>query len=266
MRLVKNKDSILVLRDQFPRRMSLSLGLPLCSIGALLLVFANQVAILDCYREIDIPTCEIRRERLGHNETNAIIIPQRSLIQAHREREGDTTYRVAIESNQGIFPITTIHTNGYDDKRQLRDQIEQFIADPSQTSFTISINFYMFYPLGVDFSLFGLTLIAPLFRHTMYRFDRTQNQFSIERRIWDYYQKQTDSLSSVQAVPFEEKIDSDGDSLYRISIFLDTGNRLGSKSYHNYFSRKDYEKVVQSINTFLGLLPSKNKNKRNLNS
>ncbi len=256
MRLVKNKGSVLVLCDQFPRKISLLFGLPALSIGATIIVFANQVAILDCYRETDTPTCEIRRERLGSNEILAIGTPQRALIQEYVDREDNSlTYRVAVESDQGTFPITTIHTNGYDDKQQHREQIEQFIADPSQTSLNIYIHFRAFYLLGGAFTLFGLFFIVHIFRYDLYRFDRTQNKLSIERTIWGYYEQKTYSLSSVQAVTFEETTDSDGDPLYRVSIFLNTGERLGSKSYHNYFSRKEYAKVAQSVNNFLGLLP-----------
>lgn len=256
MKLVKNKGSILILRDHLPRRISLLFGLPLCSIGATVLVFASQMAVLDCDRETGTPTCTIRRERLGDNETLAIGTPQRALIQEYLDREDDSiTYRVAVESDQGIFPITTIHTNGYDDKQQQQAQIEQFIADPSQTNLNIVIHFRAFYILGGAFTLFGLSFLASLFYYTIYRFDRAQNKLSVERSIWGYCEKKTYSLSSVQAVTFEETTDSDGDPLYRVSIFLNTGERLGSKSYHNYFDRKEYAKVAQSITNFLGLLP-----------
>ncbi len=254
MRIIQNKGSTLVLRDQFPRAIALLFGVSFCGAGTLVIAFLAQVAVLDCYRETDVPTCEIRRQFLGRNETIAIGTPQRALVEESTDSEGDSTYRVAVESDRGTYPITTIHSSGSAGKRQHRDQIERFIADSSQTSLVIAIdNRWWAYLFGGVFSLVGLAFIPTLFRHTDYCFDRSYRHLRVERTVLGRTQKQTYPLAAVQSIALEESTDSDGDRVYRVSILLNSGERLGSKAYDSNQAAKT--KAVKAITSFLGLLP-----------
>ncbi len=253
MRIIQNKGSTLTLRDQLPRGLALLFGIAFGGAGILIIIFVAQLAVLDCYRETVTPTCEIRRQFLGRNETIAIGTPRRAFVQESTDSDGDSTYRVAIESDRGTYPIVTYHSSGRNDKRQQRDRIEQFIADPNQTSLSIAIdNRWWSYPFGGVFGLTGLAFSLSLFRHTDYRFDRTYRHLSVERTVFGRTQKKTYPLAAIKSIVLEESTDSDG-TTYRVGIFLNSGERLGSTSYDSGQAEK--VKVVKTANSFLGLLP-----------
>ncbi|NJO53211.1 MAG: hypothetical protein HC840_31675 [Leptolyngbyaceae cyanobacterium RM2_2_4] len=110
-------------------------------------------------------------------------------------------------------------------------------------------------------------LVFILFRHPIYRFDRTRNTLTIERRVFGIPQKEVYPLSAIRSVALEiddsspgsgsDDQDSGYSNIVKIIIYLNTDKRqrLVSSWYVNINERTMEQKaqVVRTLKTFLGL-------------
>jgi hypothetical protein len=279
MHLMKQTDAVLVLRDHFPIKYALPFSLALAIGGAIALITTvPQVAVLHCRRQTDVPTCDLwRNNRDFRREIEPIAIgtPQQALIQ----ESNTTTYRLAIQGNLGTYPLVIYYSHDLSKLVHQQRQIEQFISEPVQTELIVSnvgwwrlsgeysaLIWFWGYADFLAIAGLAFTLMFILFGHPIYRFDRTRNTLTIERKVFGIPQKKTYPLSAIRSVVLEQSFELDDDhsddrdseyrTVFRISIYLniDKRQRLGPVGYDNH-NVKAKEQVVQTLNTFLGLLP-----------
>lgn len=74
--------------------------------------------------------CEINRSVLYLFPINEQIVPAVEQAWVDRRCDEDCTYRVMLSSAAREVPISNMYSSGYDAKRQVADQINDYLANP----------------------------------------------------------------------------------------------------------------------------------------
>jgi len=123
------------------RNMIQSIFVALIMIGGSLLVMYlfGATVTLHCERDAMGINCTRDQNWLGLLEGSTKPVPglQRAVIQENYD-DGESTYRVALQTAQGVVPLTAAYSSGYDDKAELASQVNAFINDPELKMLDVS--------------------------------------------------------------------------------------------------------------------------------
>lgn len=170
-------------------------GLAMLSAGLEPGITAERVE-LSCDRTLS-NQCQLSRRNLyGRTQAQTLVIPSlaRAELQSHTSpkkvgsnRRPTTTYRTAIATNEGVIFLDPVFSGGLGarDRRQAQvDQINQFIATPSQPTLQIAEDGRWFgLVFAVVFGSVGLGLLAIATAYRI-RYDAATDSFAGKINPW----------------------------------------------------------------------------------
>lgn len=256
MKITAQTEDKLILKSIITVPSKLVLGffatLPLAG-GMAIIVFVGQLNILKCDRtEPKQISCQLTRQSLRGEKTITINQLYKAKLGEREDDDGDTTYRVELETPGGIIPLSPVYTSGRQEKIKRMENTNNFIKDISQDSLIIRQDDRTFaYPFGGMFVLIGLILFLFLLSvETFYIFDRKQNLVTLQRKNIFQNHKKEYPLNQIQQVIIKQEEDSEGYSIVKPKIIFNQNLEIDLKLTGD--ESKD-EEIIKTINNFLQL-------------
>ena len=245
-------------------------GLLFSAIGALVIIFLTENVILNCDRRTQPePACQLKTLRVLSSTTQSI--PLRQIVQADiessRSSKGDT-YRTILWVNKAALspvtpstlnpnlpvsiPLSMAYSSGYNSHIETANQINTFLNNPNQTTFTTQISFaWVVILFGGIFFLVGPLVIAAAPK-VICIMNHRNNSFRFEKRqIWGKTAKEI-QLIEVLGPRIDTSHSSRGSETLRLGIELNSGEVLWfSGGYDNINNREKY-RIADLISDFLG--------------
>jgi len=135
-------------------------GLIFIAAGVLVAVFFGAHVILTCeWIEPRSGRCELVTENLlgANRRTIRAEDIRTATVEVSEDSDGDDTYRVALETTQGVIPLTDFYSSGFSDKQRITEQINAFLADGDAPTLIVDQDERLFaYTFGACFSVIGL--------------------------------------------------------------------------------------------------------------
>lgn len=263
MKIKKQTSQILELgNDKFHSgRLSLFLfATPFLCAGIAVILFIGKLNTLKCERvEIEQISCQLIRQGLKGIETINI----RKLYSAElgvSDKDDGETYGIKLNTSEGIIHLTEGYSSGRKNKLKKVEQMNNFIADKTQTYTQIKQDDRLFaYSFGGIFILVGIRLMIGSLR--FYRpinciFDKNKEKFFIrednlfQSKIKEY------NLIDIKSVAMVEEKDSEGDSILKPKIILNNNFKISLDITGEIYEQ---EMMIKSINNFLDLTDSNKK-------
>jgi len=231
----------------------LAIGIVMVIASPLWVWAMGQATTLSCDRVNGQARCRLSRSVLGISVTDD---PLETLTGAHvgesTDSDGDTTYRVVLETGGRSVPLTNHTSSGYSRKAATVDDIEKFVSDPSIPSLEVHdagtvglIVCGIFLLIGVGMIVGGIQA-----RSTLWTFDRDHDVVVKYRKglsgakSWEY------RLSDIGEVMVTSSRDSDGGTTYRVELLTVQGQAIPMTSWYS----SGYRAKEQTANTIRGFL------------
>lgn len=227
---------------------------PFFCAGIAVIFFIGTLNTLKCERvEIQQISCQLIRQGLKGKKTINVSQVYSTELGISEGEDGDT-YRIELNTSEGIIPLTEVYSSGSKNKRKKIRQIDNFISDKNQTSLQITQDDRLFaYPFGGIFIIVGGGLMVAsltFFRQIHCIFNNSKGKFFIrednlfQSKIKEY------NLGEIKSIVMVVEKDSDGDKILKPKIILHRGLEL-SIDITGTISEK--ERIIKSINNFLQL-------------
>ena len=218
------------------------------------------VEVLTCKRvEPTQVNCKLTRSTyMGWKEEQSILLNQVTGARVNEETdsEGNKSYKVVLLSRQS--EVVLLNNNPDNASR-----INIFVRDTNTTSLkvkqdnrwnTISTIFGFLFLTALGFGAMFWSFYETITSYT-YTFDRTLKKFILQRKNWLINQVEEYPLQGME-VKIQERVTSDENKLYRVSLLLNKSKRLilipffsvGKSPSSN---GKLEKKVVKNISLFL---------------
>ncbi|BAQ61117.1 cysteine sulfinate desulfinase/cysteine desulfurase and related enzymes [Geminocystis sp. NIES-3708] len=227
---------------------------PFFCAGIAVIFFMGTLNTLQCNRvEFQQISCQLIREGLRGKKNIDIGQVYSTELGISGGDEGDT-YRIELNTSEGIIPLTEVYSSGSTNKRKQVKKINNFITDKTQNSLKIKQDDRLFaYPFGGIFVLVGGSLMLgslTFFRQINCIFNNGNGTFFIrEDNLFQSKIKQY-GLGEIKEVIIVEEKDSDGDKILKSKIILHRGLEIPLDLTGNISEK---EKIIKSINHFLQL-------------
>ncbi len=135
---------------------STQVAILLLLMGLLFAYWMGRVSHLNCVRtDTAAPQCSLRISWLNLFTIQEDGLQELQGAYAQQNCDGDgCTYRVVLTTSAGDKPLTSAYSSGSKSKEQTAQQINQFIADPTQPTLTVKAGGGLI--MLVPFSLLGM--------------------------------------------------------------------------------------------------------------
>jgi len=199
------------------------------------------------------PQCKLSRAVLGFSISNR---PLEALTGAHvaqsTDSDGDTMYRLMIETGDQVIPFTSHTSSSYSGKASAVADIQRYLTDTSIPLLTIRdrgtvglVVSGIFILIGAGLAISGVQSLS-----TMWTFDRDQDAIVKFRRtlfgpnMWQY------TLSDIANVAVSTSRDSDGDRTYRVELYTAQGQHIPMTSWFSS-GYKSKQRTADVISAFI---------------
>lgn len=173
---------------------------------------------------------------------------ERAEVDRQRSSDGDSTYRVIIQTQDGEIRLTESTSSGWGRRQQQADQINDFIQDPTQPTLELGENNYLI--AIVCFVAFGLAGSAMVLcvQSSTFTFDKTLGKLTLTRsHIFGRRKQEQHPLKQLVGVQLQHS-----DETCRIVLVLDSGKMLPLTNYYSS-GTKAKQKIVDQVCKFLGV-------------
>jgi hypothetical protein len=115
------------------RFVSILMGVIFMACGGLFLFIMALTTTLDCTRiEPQQVDCERQLSVLSFLPLSRDTIHRVEYAWVGESCDDSCTYRVELDTRQGVTPVTSYYSSGYEEKQWAADQINSFVGDTSQ--------------------------------------------------------------------------------------------------------------------------------------
>lgn len=160
------------------------------------------------------------------------------------------TYRVALLTSDGKIPFPVIYSSGYETKQTTASRIDVFVLNPGEAFLAIHDDSRWFaYPFGALFVAAGLFVVS-MGQAVTCTFDKTLGRMSLKRQGLLGTKVIERSHREILATRVEVSTDGEGDSTYRVSLALVSGDPLPLTSYYTG-GKESQQQAVDCIQRFL---------------
>jgi len=252
MKVHYQDDRILQLRPQ-GGWVLLLIGIIVVLLAPLWLWLMGQDTTLSCERvPSGPPLCQLSRAVLGFSVSDR---PLEVLTGAHvaqsTDSDGDTMYRLMIETGDQVIPFTSHTSSSYSGKASAAAEVQRYLTDTSIESLTIRdagtvglVVSSVFILIGAGLGIGGIQSLS-----TLWTFDRDQDAIVKFRRtlfgpnMWQY------TLSDIARVAVSTSRDSDGGTTYRVELYTAQGQHIPMRSRYSsgYESKQRTADVISAF-------------------
>jgi hypothetical protein len=229
----------------------------LAAMGLLIIVMFGQLSQLVCDRSQtdDYGWCELSQVSLHYSRTVYLPVSAvnevRTLPPTDQMAQWDAIW-LKVGDRYIPFSLTTL---GDRDRRVIALRIRRFLLNPELSTLEIVDDSRWFaYSFGSGFVLSGLTISLLFGKVVICTFDRTTQQFDLDRQGLLSHYHHSYPLDAIAAVDVDTSAGSSG-STYRVAIWLNDASTQAKQMLPltPYYSSglKDKQAVVDRIQTFL---------------
>lgn len=215
--------------------------------------FFGRATTLTCKRvEPTQGRCELAEASLLGSQFREISLNQLygAEVETSTSSDDSDTYRVALLTSDGKIPFPVIYSSGYETKQTTASRIDAFVLNPGEASLAIQDDSRWFaYPFGALFVAAGLFVVS-MGQAVTCTFDKPLDRMSLKRQGLLGTKVIERSHREILAARVEVSTDGEGDSTYRVSLALVSGDLLPLTSYYSR-GKESKQKAVDYIQTFL---------------
>jgi len=173
---------------------------------------------------------------------------QRAEVDRRRSSDGDSTYRVLIQTQEGDIPLTQSSSSEWARRQLQADEINTFIQDLAQPTLEIGENNYLVAIfIFVVFGLAGSSMVLCIQSSTL-TFDKTLGKMTLTRsHIFGRRKEEKYPLKQLVGAQLQHS-----DDTCRIVLMLDSGKMIPLTNYYSS-GAKGKQKLVNQICKFLGI-------------
>jgi len=216
------------------------------------LFFMARTVYIQCDRQVLKPVqCVVRETLFGLVEVgNRTVMDVRgATLEQHHSRKSGYTYRVAFVTGAGVEPLTPFYSSGYDEKKELSDQIDRFASNVQDSSLSARLDtpWYLLVVLSV-FGVIGLFLLMTSY-FLVVTLDKTSGVVKVEKdglfhKVEEYL------LGDLEGAHVASHRGSKGGRTYRVELHFHTGQNIPLSPVFSSGSG-DKERVADQVNTFI---------------
>lgn len=214
---------------------------------------------LQCDRTPPPGRCTLNHTTLLRHQVTPI--PLATITGARVERfeatdsDEDDTYQVRIETTEGDIALPSYSSSNWGEHQRQANQIQQFIQNPAQSQLVLAeSSWWIGVVLLIVFVGAGIFVIVGIGAWVTIQFDKYGNRFTLTRRRLFQTEHLEYPLRAIAGIRMETSTDSDGDTISRLTIVLNSREVVPLAPYYTS-GYEDKHRIGQQITNFLGKDP-----------
>ncbi len=246
MDILYHSDEILGLRSRHWRLFFL-MGIVFTLSSILVFILFGQSITLACNRLNTMnPSCTLSRILIGFTLKEQTIDELHfARIAENTDSDGDSTYRIILETGEGNVPLRSYSSSGRQKKADVVEEINAFLKDNRQPTLSLHYTGGPNMVLTLVFSLIGILeiIFGYMGRYNVWHIDKTEHLLTHSRKGLRGTMVTEYALDEVSGAIVESSRDSDGDRTYRITFTTKTDERIPVTSWYSSGYKKKQEAV-----------------------
>jgi hypothetical protein len=108
------------------------------TISGLFVLFLTYRTTLECqYTQLDLVDCDLRATLFGVIPLSSKSVTGLQQAIVDESCDDDCTYQVQLQTGSGMIPLTPFHSSGSDRKQRTAQEINDYLAGPTQDKLSI---------------------------------------------------------------------------------------------------------------------------------
>jgi hypothetical protein len=226
------------------------------SAGLAVAVLGAQIHTFNCRRHPNLPAnCQISNRGLFWSNQQVVPLTdiQGSKIKTFKDKKGNVSYRVVLLTTKGEVFVIPENTADAATVKTWMQNINNFLKDSQQQEVSITEDYrWSVYLFGGLFACTGLGIAGFLGKITTCKIDKTLGQLNLENRGL-FSSSQTEyRIRDLRGVTVEKSFSSKGKPTSRITLILESGERIPFTSYYSS-EFQQHQQTADRIRQFLNL-------------
>jgi hypothetical protein len=251
MKILENTSDRLVIRSS--PTIQIICGLISCLVGLAITFFFGRSVDIHCEKlEPGLVNCQLREKLLGFTPLGerSVLHVQQAEVDSSKDSDGNSTYNVVFVTPKGRVSLLNFYSSGYTSKANLVQRVNGFIQGAGERSLDVSMNMEWWILIFL-FACTGVGVLVILFAKTTgIEMLRSEGVLRIQKAGLFGSGQEEHLLNTIEAAVLESSSSSRGSTTYRIAFHVTDGGALLLTRWYSS-GRKDKQKVVDAINTFL---------------